>query len=109
MDKEQIRKHTRAHLEYGIDECRWCFAVDLRRVKAIEIARYGCPDGTFAHFYCPRCGGEFSQYLNGWSEPYVKERIKSLHPELCGYVSEEHFREVNARVLYPDQLGDYLD
>jgi hypothetical protein len=54
MDKEQIRKHTRAHLEYGIDECRWCFAVDLRRVKAIEIACYDTPDATLLHYYCPR-------------------------------------------------------
>jgi len=109
MDKKQLRKLIKDHLEEGIDECRWCFAVDLERVKGNEIARYDFPDAAFIGFSCPRCGGEFSLYINGWGEDYVKEKIKKLHPELGGNISDKLFREVNDRVLYPFNLEDYLD
>ncbi|MCK4828527.1 hypothetical protein KA005_73025 [bacterium] len=109
MDKEQIRRITKVHLEEGIDECRWCFAVDLERVKGHEIARYDFPDAILWHFSCPRCGGEFSLCTDGWDETYVKEKIHKLHLELGGNISDELFREVNDRVLYPFNLGDYLD
>ena len=109
MHKEQTEKITKDHLEEGIDECRWCFAVDMKRVKGIELARHDFPDATLWHFLCPRCGGEFSQYSNGWSETYVKEKINKLHPELGSIISDELFREVNDRVLFPPDLEDYLD
>jgi len=37
---EKQKELFRNHLEQGVDECRWCFAVDLERVKGDEIARY---------------------------------------------------------------------
>ena len=101
MNKNQVRQVTRAHLEEGLDECRWCFAVDLERIKGNEVARFDFPDATLLHFSCPRCGGEFSQYINGWGEDYVKKTISKLHPELGGRISDQLFREVNDRVLWP--------
>jgi transcription initiation factor IIE alpha subunit len=109
MNAEQTRQITKAHLEDGIDECRWCFAVDMERVKGNEIARYDFPDSTLLHFSCPRCGGEFSLYVPGWGEGYIKKIIRRLHPEIGEDIDDELFREVNDRVLYVDQLGDYLD
>ena len=109
IDEDQLNQLIKAPLEEGIDECRWCFAVDLETVKGNEIARYDFPDATLLHFSCPRCGSEFSQYINRWSETYVKEKIHKLHPELGGIISDELFREVNDRVLYPFNLEDYLD
>ena len=109
MNKKQTKQHIKAHLEEGIDECRWCFAVDSKRVKAKEIARYHFPDATVLKYSCPRCGGEFSQYINGWCGDYISERINKLHPELGGHISDKLSGEVNHRVLFPWNLGDYLD
>ena len=109
MDQNNIKNIVETHLGALEPECRWCFAVDLERVKGNEIARYDFPDATLLHFSCPRCGGEFSLYINGWGETYVKEKIHKLHPELGGNISDELFKEVNDRVLYPFNLGDYLD
>ena len=39
----------------------------------------------------------------------MREKIHKLHPELGGIISDELFKEVNDRVLYWDDLGDYLD
>ena len=105
---EKQKELFRNHLEQGVDECRWCFAVDLERVKGDEIARYDFPDATVLHFSCPRCGGEFSQYINGWSETYAKEKINKLHPELGGIISDKLFKEVNDRVLYPFNLDKFF-
>ena len=106
MDELQARRLTTAHLEEGMDECRWCFAVDLERAKGQEIARYDFPDGTLLLYACSRCGGTFSTYVPGWDELYVRSAITKLHPELNGNISEELFREVNGRVLYPLNLKD---
>ena len=99
MDKEQIKALAKAHLEAEAGECRWCFAIDLQRVKAKEIARYDFPDATVFHYSCPRCGGEFSEYINGWGEDYMKERISRLYPELEGHISDDFFSEANHRVF----------
>ena len=40
MDKGQVKKLIRAHLEEGEAECRWCFAVDMYGVKANIIGQY---------------------------------------------------------------------
>jgi|GEM_PF-1539941 len=109
VDNAQLINLTKVHLEDGIDECRWCFAVDMERVKGKEVARHDFPDGTLLHYFCPRCRGEFSNYTNGWGEDYVKEKINKLHPELKGEISDEFFGEVNNRVLFPDNLDDYID
>ena len=108
MHKEQMRQITKSHLSDRIDECRWCFAVDMERVKGNEIARYDFPDSTLLHFSCPRCGGEFSLYIPGWGEGYIKKVIRKFHPEIGGEIGEELLREVNDRVLCVDQLGNYL-
>ena len=105
LSKQLIRQH----LEYGLDECRWCFAVDFKRVKGKEAARFDFPDATLIHYSCPRCHGEFSAYINGWSEEYVKNAINTLHPELQGSISDEFIRTVNHRVLYDFNLGEYLE
>lgn len=106
-DREQIRKLTKSHLEEGIDECRWCFAVDLQRVVGKEIARYDFPDGTLWLYSCPRCGGEFSLYSEGYSAAYLLNKIEKLHPELKGNVSDELFNQMNERVLYDFNLEEY--
>lgn len=105
MDQETIRRFTRGHLEEGIDECRWCFAIDLQRVKAIVIDQYDFPDATVLHLMCPRCGGEFSYYIRSWSEPYLTERMATLHPGLKGQITDDLIREVNDR-LWPE-FRDY--
>jgi hypothetical protein len=56
-----------------------------------------------------RYGGEFSQYINGWSELYVKERINMVHPELEGHMSDEQCSQAKGKVLYPFNVKDYLD
>jgi hypothetical protein len=108
-EREQTKNLTKAHLEEGIDECRWCFAVDFQRIVGKEIARYNFPDGTLWHFSCPRCGGEFSLYSAGYEKQYLLGMINKLHPELKGEVSDELFDLVNNRVLYDFNLEEYLD
>ncbi|PVV83096.1 hypothetical protein [Dehalogenimonas alkenigignens] len=95
----------RRHLEYGQDECRWCFAVDLKRIKGKELARYKFPDATVVHYHCPRCDGEFSFHAPLWIQPYVIEKINKLHPELNGDITDALFRTVNERV-YISEAGD---
>ena len=109
MNEKQTKQHIKAHIERGIDKCRWCFAVGSKRVKAKEIARYRFPDAVVLKFSCQRCGGEFSQYLNGWGEDYICERINKLHPELGGHISDELSGQVNHHVLFPWTLGEYID
>jgi hypothetical protein len=109
LPKEHIRQLTKAHLEEGLDECRWCFAVDLAPVKGILLARDEYPDGCLEYRHCPRCKGEYSVYVPLWGEDYVKERIVALHPNLSGQIDQELFDEVNDRVLYPSNLKDYLN
>ena len=108
-NKQRIRHLIRAHLEEGLDECRWCFAVDLARVKGTVLARHEFPDGYLEYLYCPRCKGEYSLYVPVWGEDYVKDRLLALHPELRGQVDEPFLKRINDRVLYPNDLEDYLD
>jgi hypothetical protein len=109
MERDQIRKIIKAYLEEGIEECRWCLAVDMKRITGREIAVYNFPDGTLIHYACPRCGGEYSLYVNGWSDQYLRSVIMKLHPELEGNISYELLNEVNSRVLYFFNLHNYLD
>jgi hypothetical protein len=107
--EERMRALTRAHLEEGLNECRWCFAVDLERVAGKEVARYDLPDAIVWLFLCPRCGGEFSLYSEGYEAEYLQRIVKKLHPELEDNVSDELFTQANDRVLYDFDLEDYLD
>jgi hypothetical protein len=109
VDNKQIRQLIKAHLEGGLDECRWCFAVDLVRVKGIRVNRRELTDGCIEVYECRRCGGEFSVYVSVWGEDYVKKRINKLHPELGGKIKDKLFHEINQRVLFPDNLGEYMD
>jgi hypothetical protein len=104
-DEQSIKEITRHHVEALELECRWCFAVDLQRVKANIIAQHDFPDATVLHLKCPRCGGEFSYYIRGWSEPYLAERITTLHPGLIGQITSDLIGEVNDR-MWPE-FRDY--
>jgi hypothetical protein len=104
MDRDKFKKLLRSHLEAEEPECRWCFAIDMQRVKGKIVAQYNFPDGMVLHLSCSRCGGDFSFYTEGWSEDYLKNVIFKLHPELENNVSDELFKEINDRVL-----PEYLD
>ncbi len=99
-DKREIQQLIKARLEEGETECRWCFAVDLERIKGKEIAMHFYTDAFLVHLRCPRCGGEFTLYSTGWGEDYLKERIFKLHPELEDRIDDRLFNEINDRVIY---------
>lgn len=87
----------KAHRE-NFEECRWCFAIDLQRVNAKQIAQYNFPDATVFVFRCDRCGGEFSYYSHGWGQDYIEERTTKLYPELKGKITENIVWEINDRL-----------
>ena len=98
MDATQVSQITRAHLEEGMNECRWCFAVDMERVKAKKIAQHDFPDAIVIHLKCPRCGGESSYYIRIWGEDYIRNVLLTLHPELETGIKDSLIREINDRV-----------
>ena len=102
ISKDEFEQLVKDHLE-NEDECRWCFAVDLERVTGTLIAKYSFPDAMLLHYRCSRCGSEFTNYGEGWSEEYVKEIIFRLHPELGNQIDEDILREIMHRVCpeYP--------
>ena len=97
MANTSIRQLIKHHGEEGETECRWCFAVDMQRIKGTIIATYNFPDATLVHLSCPRCGGEFTLYFHAWEESYLKDIIATLHPELEERM-DNVFDEVNNRV-----------
>ena len=101
ISKQSINDHCEADWE----ECRWCFAIDLQRVKAKQISKYDFPDATILHMKCPRCGGEYSYYFRAWGEDYIKERIVTLHPEIQERLTDDMIRIINDR-LWPEDDGD---
>jgi uncharacterized C2H2 Zn-finger protein len=105
MDAAQPSQLTKKHLEEGMDECRWCFAVDMERVKARKVAQYDFPDATVIHLKCPRCGGEFSYYIRAWGENYIQNIVLKLHPELEGRIDDNLIREINNR-MWPEFAQD---
>jgi len=100
-DEQSIEEITRNHVGALEPECRWCFAIDLVRVKASITAQYSFEDSEVLNLSCPRCGGEFSYYIRMWSQPYLEERITKLHPELKGQITDDLIREVNYR-MWPE-------
>jgi len=76
----------------------------MERVPERIVAQYNFPDSTLLHLSCPRCGGEFTLYIEAWDEPYLKNIINRLHPELQDRISDELFNEINDRV-WPEYLG----
>ncbi|GAG97890.1 unnamed protein product [marine sediment metagenome] len=103
MDTHQVRQLIKAHLAEGETECRWCFAVDMQRIKGDIIAAYNYPDCTLVHLSCPRCDGEFTLYFHAWGEDYLKDIICKLHPELEDRIDDDLFNEINDRV-WPEYL-----
>jgi hypothetical protein len=91
--------------EEGMDECRWCFAVDMEGVKARKITQYDFPDATVIHLKCPRCCGESSYYIRAWGEDYIRNIVLKLHPELEGRVDDNLMREINNR-MWPEFAQD---
>ena len=100
IDEDQFNKLIEAHREEE-DECRWCFAVDLHRVKTTLIAKYDFPDAMVLHFKCPRCEGEFSRYIHMWGEDYIRARIAKVHPDWAENVDDYQIQEINDR-MWPD-------
>ena len=104
MNKNEIVKILKEHVEDGETECRWCFAIDLQRIKANIVAQEDYPDATVLHLKCPKCDGEFSYYIRAWAEPYLKDRITKLHPEIEGKISDDLLSEINDR-MWPEYCG----
>jgi len=102
-DDKVIAEITNAHLEAGEPECRWCFAIDMQRVKGKIFSRQAFPDASLLHLSCPRCGGEFTEYIEGWEEEYLINIILKLRPEWRGNLSEETLSRINRRV-FPEYL-----
>ena len=100
MNEDEFRQLVEAHREEET-ECRWCFAIDLQRVKANIIAQHDFPDATVLHLKCPRCGGEFSYYVRAWGEDYLRDRILKLYPELQGRIDDNLIRERTDR-MWPE-------
>lgn len=102
--QEELKQLIKDHRE-NIGECRWCFAIDHKRIKAKEIAKQDFPDATVLHLKCDRCGGEFSDYFNIWGEDYIRERMAALHPEFVGQISDDEITAINS-LLWPKINGD---
>ena len=102
MDKKQTMELTRLHLEAAESECRWCFAIDLERVKGEIAAQYDFPDATLLHLECPRCLGEWSNYYIIFGGEYLEARICKLHPELKGKIGEEQMSDVAGLAAHPE-------
>jgi hypothetical protein len=90
----------KAHME-NEDECRWCFAVDMSRIKGNLIATYNFPDATVLHFSCPRCGGEFSYYIQAFGEDDLRGIILKLKPGLTNEEIEGLLPDIKDR-MWPE-------
>ena len=101
MDSKEYNEILRAHLEALEPECRWCFAIDMERVKGEVIAQYDFEDGMVLHLACPRCGGEWSEYIRVFTGEYLRDRIYRLHPEFEGKKVDQEFEEAVQR-LWPE-------
>jgi len=104
MNSKEFDEAVRAHLEALEPECRWCFAIDLERVNGDVIAQYDFEDGMVLHLLCPRCGGEWSEYIRVFTGEYLRDRIRALHPELPRTAVDQKFAEAIRRVWpeHPD-------
>ena len=104
MDRDEFIGLLQAHLEAEEPECRWCFAIDMQRVKGKVIAQHNFPDAMVLHLSCPRCGGEYSYCAEVWDSDYLKRIISRLHPESGDTIDERLFNKINARV-FPDHIS----
>lgn len=98
MDKK-THAIIEAHLAALEPECRWCFAVDLERVKGKLIACHTFPDAMLLHLACPRCGAEFTRYVEGWEEKYLENIVLKLHPEMGRKVGAKRLEAFSKRVF----------
>jgi hypothetical protein len=89
-----------SHLEREPDECRWCFAIDSKRISGDMQALYDFHDGILIKYSCPRCGGEFSTFVNTWTSEYLRELIYKLYPKLTNEAIETLLNEANYRAYY---------
>ncbi len=103
-DNKVVVEITRAHLKANEPECRWCFAVDMQRIPGKIKAKYCFPDGLLLHLSCPRCGGEFTYYSEGWEEDYLKNIIMKLHPEFGCEIDKELLDRTNS-LVFPEYLN----
>jgi len=103
MNGNKFTETIKEHLEERETECRWCFAIDMQRVKGNIIATYNYPDATLLYLQCPRCGGKFTLYFHAWGQDYLKNIISKLHPELESKIDDELFNEINDRI-WPEYI-----
>ena len=101
MEDNEIEDILRAHLEAVEPECRWCFAIDMERVKGEIIAQYDFSDAMVLLLACPRCGGYWTEYVRGFSREYLREHVHKLHPQLEGENIDQKFEEAIDR-LWPE-------
>jgi len=104
MDRKELRKLIGAHLEKRERECRWCFAIDKVRVDGDIIGQYDFSDAMLLHLRCPRCDGEFTCYAKIFGRDYIEERVRKLHPETKGVISEEWLEEI-VDLVFPEDSG----
>ena len=102
MSKEEIMELIRLHLKAAEPECRWCFAIDLERVRGEIAAQYDFPDATLLHLECPRCLGEWSDYSRSFGAEYLEARVCELHPELKEQINEERITEIARMATHPE-------
>jgi len=73
MDNNEFDEVLRAHLEAVEPECRWSFAIDMESIKGEIIAQHDLPDAMMLHLSCLRCGGEWSEYIRGFTGEYLRD------------------------------------
>jgi len=105
-DEKNLEQLINDHNKTDWEECRWCFAIDQKTVKARQIAHYHFPDATIIHMKCDRCGGEYSYYFRAWGEDYIKERIAALYPALKDQITDDMIVTINHR-LSSEDYGDH--
>jgi len=101
MEESELKDILRAHLEAVEPECRWCFAIDMERVKGEIIAQYDFSDAMVLLLSCPRCGGYWTEYVRGFNGEYLRDRVNKLHPELKRENVDQESEEAANR-LWPD-------
>lgn len=112
MNKKDFDKTLEAHLKAVPCECRWCFAIDGRRVAGEEVNFFSFPDLIVVHLRCPRCGGEFTYVSEGFEMGYLVERICTLYPQLSSFIREgvklKFQPQLRGKVKRPSTQDEYI-
>ncbi len=103
LEDESIKSIINAHLEAFTPECRWCFAIDLHRIPGKLITKYDFTDGNIFRYSCPRCGGEFTYYSEGFEQDYLKNLVLKLRPELIDSINDNLLHDIATKV-FPEYI-----